>query len=360
MTACSPPAPGLRRPPGCRRRESQALQRRWLEQLAFASDRLDDQRVQLWLGIFPVSWRQLQDPTPLERQIATIRRCLSGTYTGLLQAMVMDPALQISLNGPQNRRGRPNENLARELLELFSLGEGHYSEKDVIEASRALTGYTISASGELVLNPGLHDDGPHTILGRRASFDAPSLAAWLCEQPATALNIIRRLWPSLVGPTPRPGRLESLAAAWRQQQLSLPWLMSALQQSPEATAARGLRLDSPITMVTRSLVLLGSRHPDAFEISRVHLNGMGQDPFDPPSVKGWPSNTEWINLRWLEARQRGLRALLADEEVWASRQTPEVLAPSLTPIPPLSLALPAAPTRDNLALLFADPVWQLS
>jgi len=77
-------------------------------------------------------------------------------------------------------------------------------------------------------------------------------------------------------------------------------------------------------------------------------------------VKGWPTNTEWINLRWFDGRRRGLQALVADEEVWAARKPPELLLPDLTPIPPLTLSLPTAPSRESFGLLFSDPVWNLS
>jgi hypothetical protein len=87
---------------------------------------------------------------------------------------------------------------------------------------------------------------------------------------------------------------------------------------------------------------------------------MGQAPFEPPSVKGWPVNEQWLNLRWLQARRRGLQQLLTDEEVWASAALPAELSAELTPIPPLGLRLPAAASRDNLAALWADPVWQLA
>ncbi len=320
--------------------------------------------IQIWLGIFPVNWKQLPPNAAslLTAQIEAIRANLTATYTDLLTAMLADPALQISLNGLTNHRGNPNENLARELLELFSLGEGSYREADVMASARALTGYRLDRTGRLELDARRHDDGPKTILGRTATFNAPTLAAWLCEQPATAQNITKRLWQRLVGPLPPVARLAAIAAAWRQQNLSLPWLVSALEQAPEATAARvqASRLDDPITMVARSLALLGSRHPDALRISRLHLGRMGQAPFEPPSVKGWPVNGEWLNLRWLQARRRGLNALLADEEVWAARQLPASLAPSLTAIPPLTLSLPAEPSRTNLALVFSDPVWQLA
>jgi len=344
----------------CRRDLARSLQERWLRRLAFGPERGRARLVQLWSGIFAVSWRQLRNPALLEQQLATIEAHLGGGYGQLLAAMLLDPALQISLNGPSNHRVRPNENLARELLELFSLGQANVREADVREAARALTGYQVADGGLIVLNPRRHDAGQKTILGRTAAFDAPSLAAWLASQPATARHICGRLWRVLVGPLPPPARLNALADDWRRQRLSLPWLMQALADAPEARAARGQRLEEPVLMISRSLALLGSRHPDALRIARIQLAGMGQPVLEPPSVKGWPVNEEWINLRWLQARRRGLAALLADEEVWASAALPAQLLPALTPIPPLELNLPALADRTHLAQLFADPVWQLA
>ena len=216
-------------------------------------------------------------------------------------------------------------------------------------------GCAAAADRQLVLDPRRHDPGPKNILGRIAAFDGESLAVWLAEQPATARHITSRLWLQRVGTPPPPQRLEALASGWRQQQLSIPWLLQAIDASPEAIANRqqGLRFADPLEVVARSLRLLGSRHPDALAISLRGLRAMGQAPFEPPSVKGWPHNAQWLNLRWLQA-------LLADEEVWASAQLPAELPASLTPIPPLGLALPAAPSRTNLSALFADPVWQLA
>jgi uncharacterized protein (DUF1800 family) len=346
----------------CKRRQASDLQRRWLSQLAWGVDQLRLWQVQLWLGVFPVNWRQLADQALLEVQIASISRHLNGSYAELLGAMVLDPALQLSLNGPANHRRNPNENLARELLELFSLGEGHYSETDVREAARALSGYRLTAERQLELDPRRHDPGPKTILGRTAAFDGESLAAWLAEQPATARHISARIWRQQVGSPPSPQTLDALATGWRQQQLSIPWLMAAIAAAPEAIESRkrGLRLADPLEMVARSLRLLGSRHPDALAISLRGLRAMSQAPFEPPSVKGWPVNEQWLNLRWLQARRRTLAALLADEEVWASRVLPPELAAWLTPIAPLTLDLPAEPSREALAALFADPVWQLA
>jgi uncharacterized protein (DUF1800 family) len=312
--------------------------------------------------VFPVSWRQLPDVCLLERQIATIRRHLGGSYRELLTARLLDPALQISLNGPANHRRKPNENLARELLELFALREGNCREADVRETACALTGYRLTGQGELTLAPRRHDAGAKTILGRTAAFDAVSLAAWLCEQPATARWIAGRLWRQLIGSAPPPQRIAALAAQWQRKKLALPWLMTALQQSPEAKKSRehGLRLADPLELVARTLRLLGSRHPDALAIGVRAAAAMGQPPFEPPNVKGWPANEAWLQLGWVQARRRSLQALLNNEEVWQSRTLGSELAATLTPIPPLTLRLPAAASRTAVGELLADPVWQLA
>ena len=188
------------------------------------------------------------------------------------------------------------------------------------------------------------------------------MTSLLSDQSATAFYIIERIWNPLVGVPLPAARHDVLVSGWRRAQLSLPWFMDAIHNAPEAIESKklGLRLADPLEVVVRSLRLLGSRHPDAITIALRGLRAMGQMPFEPPSVKGWPVNLEWLNLRWLQERRRTLQALLADEEVWATTALPEELPRSLTPIPPLALTLPAKSTRDNLALLFTDPVWQLA
>ena len=352
---------GGKGPNGCRRETALKLQQDWIQRLTFGPTTLEDRLIQLWLGIFPVNWNQLGDPLLLVLQIEAIRAHLNGTYPELLGAMVADAALQTSLDGLRNHRQSPNENLSRELLELFSVGQSNYGERDVAEAARALTGYRRQNNGSLSIDPRRHDDGLKTILGRTASFDGPSLVEWLGQQPATAQNITSRIWLQLVGPRPPASRVAAIARDWQKHNLSIPWLIATLLQSPEAGASirAGDMLRDPIDLMVASLALIGSHHPDAFVAARLHLARMGQVPFEPPSVKGWPVNDQWLGLRGLQARRRGLQVLLADAEVWGSRSLPDQLSSQLTPIPPLTLTLPASPNRDTLAQLFNDPVWQL-
>jgi uncharacterized protein (DUF1800 family) len=346
--------------PVCRARANRDLQHYWLDQLAFGPERKRDELVQMWLGIFPVAMHQVRSPGFLLEQVNTIRANMAGSYKDLLLAMVQNGAVQRSLNNTDNKKEQPNENMARELLELFSLGEGSYTERDVIETARALTGYRLTSENVLEYLPDLHDDKPQTILGRRKVFTAVSLVDWLCEQPQTAIHIIGRVWPTLVGPKAKKQRIKSIALKWREKDLSLPWLVETLRQSEEAIEATGRRVDSPVMMMSRSLALIGSRHPDALSIGCHNLKAMGQNLFNPPSVKGWPTNTDWINLRWFEARRRGLLALIGDEEVWASRELPEEIKPTVTAIQPLTISLPARSSRENVTKLLADPVWQLT
>ena len=346
----------------CKRQSAKALKEAWLQRLTWGPDQQRSWDMQLWLGVFPVHWRQLPDPSLLSDQIDAISGALNGTYSDLLVAMVTNPALQISLNGPANHRRNPNENFARELLELFSVGEGNFRESDVSEAARALTGYRLNKKRELEIVPRRHDLGQKTVLGKTAAFDAVSLAQWLAQQPTTAELVARRVWRHLIGTIPPEQRLQELGRTWRIQGLSLPWLMSELRTSPEAKQSRnvGLRLSDPLDLVSRSLRVIGSRHSDAIAMSLRGLRAMGQAPFEPPNVAGWPVNEQWMNLRWLQARRRTILQLLRDEEVWDTRSLPSRLESSLIGRVPLTLTLPAKPDRETLAQLFRDPVWQLS
>ena len=345
----------------CRRDQVATLQRNWLQDLFWARSEAEMEALMVWLNLFPVNWRQLQDPFLLTVQVETLRQHLNSGFTQLLSAMALDRAVQISLNGPANQRGNPNENLGRELLELFSLGEGNYTEMDVKEAARALTGYRLTKQQQLIFDPDRHDSGSKTILGRSANFDLLSLVDWIGQQPATANHIARWVWRRRIGTTPTTQRLRTLADRWRQEKLSLPWLMREMTQSPEAESSRrqGMRIADPMEMLAKTVRLLGSHHPEAIEISLRGLRAMGQPPFEPPSVKGWPVNEEWLQLRWIQARRRTLQTLIGNEEIWDSRTMREELSPSLTRMQPLTLRLPAKATRENYALLFADPVWQL-
>ncbi len=346
----------------CKQNAGRELSKSWIKRLAFGPDKSNAELVQVWLGIFAVNWRELPNPSWLNRQIGTIEKFQFGTYPELLGNILKEPAILHSLNGFQNHRKNPNENLGREVLELFSIGEGNYSEEDVKQVALALTGFRLNKNNEVVIVPRRNDPGPHKILGKKANFDVFSLATWLGQQPSTSTYISKRIWRRWIGIDPSQERLNEFATNWYMNDLSLPWLYTNLPKQPEAIqcAELGLRFLDPINVVARSLKLLGSQHSSAFQLAFSIQSLMGQPPFAPPSVKGWPYGEQWITSRWMAARKRGLLRLLADEEVWDSRSLPLELKSDLVPFPPINLKLPAKPSRENIALLFSDPSWQFS
>src|SRR5205085_414570 len=146
----------------------------------------------MWHNHFATSNAKVHDPMLMRRQNELLRRRAKGTFLFLLSAVLHDPAVLVWLDAPSNRRGRPNENLARELMELFTLGAGNSTETDVKEAARALTGWHVR-DGEFTRCPEWHDDGERTILGRKGNFDGDELLRILADHPATARRLAWRL-----------------------------------------------------------------------------------------------------------------------------------------------------------------------
>ena len=157
------------------------LQAWWLYRMLFTPDPLTERLTLLWHNHFATSQLKVDDVAAMKRQNDTLRRHARGPFGDLLRAMLCDPALLAWLDAPSNRKGKPNENLARELMELFTLGVGHFSERDVQETARALTGRTVN-QGRYAFRQDWHDDGAKTILGTTDRFDGDKLADVLSGQ----------------------------------------------------------------------------------------------------------------------------------------------------------------------------------
>ncbi len=336
------------------------LQEHWIERLAFGPTPLHDRLAQTLAGLFAVHLSKVPDLGQFWQHLETIRQQLRGGYGQLLVAMLADPATLRNLDGLASHRKSPNENLARELMELYSVGAGSFQESDVISGARALSGYRLR-QGQIVMDEGAHDPGPMRVLGKLASFDAASLATWLVSQPAAARMILTRLWRVWQGDLPTAANLNQLADQWRQKQLSLPWLVQRLLELPSQrrSLAQGAMVREPIDLMVAALRLLGSRQKEGLRLARLQLRAMGQVPFEPPSIKGWPADRQWITDSWLRARQRAMRSLVNHPELWESNQLPPMLEAHLVPRQPFSLRLPAPATKANLLALLTDPVWQL-
>lgn len=285
------------------------LQLWWLDRMAAAEVPLRERLAFFWHGHFATSVRKVRDNRLMLVQNEQFRRLGSGDFRVLATTMVTDPALLIWLDGEQNRKGKPNENLAREFMELFTLGVGHYTETDVREAARALTGWKVNrATGTASFAPGLHDAGPKTILGVTAPLDAAGFVALLTAQASSPQFLASRLWTRLVADQPpRQSTMDTLIAAYGPGR-DLGALLRAIAATAEFRDPASVLIRQPVEWLVAALRALRLR-PAAVpqntqQALRAGLAGLGQDLFAPPNVGGWPAGNEWLTTVAANSRLR--------------------------------------------------------
>jgi uncharacterized protein (DUF1800 family) len=306
----------------------QRLKAWWLYRMIFSPDSLGERLALVWHNHFATSYRKVQDVAQMRRQNELFRQFARAPFGELLAAVVKDPALLLWLDADSNRREHPNENLAREVMELFTLGVGHYTESDVKEAARALTGWTVK-SREFREAAVWHDEGEKTILGRRGAWRGDDLLAMLLEQPATSVRLARRVCELLMGEgaIDEPA-IDELAAGLSEHELRIGWAVETVLRSVAffAEANLGKRVLGPAEYVVGAVRSLEVFDPPPSTIVLAEWTGaMGQDLFEPPNVFGWAGGRSWINARSLLARAN-FAERLADGTMQSSASPPGWLA----------------------------------
>jgi uncharacterized protein (DUF1800 family) len=251
------------------------------------------------------------------RQNQLLRRHAFGYFGDMLHEVSKDPAMVVYLDSASNRRGQPNENFAREVMELFTLGEGSYSEQDIKEAARAFTGWSIDPdTGEFMLRRPAHDEGVKTVLGRSGNFDGDAVLDILLAQPQTAEFIVAKLWREFVSPQPDAGEVRRIARMFRDNRYNIKVALRALLTADAfyAPQNRAALIKSPIDLI------VGTLRQFRFETGEVTpflfvARQLGQDLFAPPNVKGWPGGDAWINSASLLARKQLLERLFRAQEM---------------------------------------------
>lgn len=284
----------------------------WYLEMIYTDSPLTEKMVLFWHNHFTSSLKKVRFPSLMYRQNALFRRYAGGNFGKLLYAISKDPAMVIYLDSVSNRRGKPNENFARELLELFTLGEGHYTEQDIKQAARAFTGYGLNHERKFRFFPRRHDWGEKVFMGQRGYFTGDDIISILLKNPQTSRFIVKKLWREFISPVPDAKEVERLAEIFRRSDYELKPLLRAIFTSPHFwdSKNRGVMIKSPVELLVGTIRVLGYPIRDGRFLPLLGRY-LGQDLFDPPNVKGWPGGEAWISTTTFLRRRQVLRRFLS-------------------------------------------------
>ncbi|HJT77443.1 MAG TPA: DUF1800 domain-containing protein [Gemmataceae bacterium] len=302
--------------PSIARANSGAQARAWyLYRLLYSPHPLRERLTLFWHNHFATSDRKVNNAGFMLGQYRLMYHHALGSFRTLLQDISHDPAMMVWLDTRDSRKGNPNENYARELMELFSLGIGHYTEKDVREGARAFTGWEIRGT-EAVFNAAQHDDGGKTVLGQTGKWTGADVVRICLEQPSAPGFLVGKLYRFLVSETAPPSRelLAPLAQQFRASDYDFGALVKTVLRSNlffSADAYRA-RIKSPVDFALG--IVRGLEGRIGSTALAAALEGMGQSLFYPPTVKGWDGGTAWLNGQTLLDRQNLALALTSTED----------------------------------------------
>ena len=343
----------------------------WLYRLITTNAPLYEKMALFWHGIFATGYPKVIHGKALSDQIRTFRRKGMGKFDDLLIELAKDPAMIVWLDNQENHKNAINENWGRELLELFSMGVGNYSEEDIKECARAFTGWTLGNTEYMVLRsmrdsdwpygriawhfeykPDDHDDGEKTFLGHTGNLDGEDIIRIICQQEATAQFIARHMYHFFVADEPpvpswpytpprNPEAIDALTKAYFDSDHDIRAMLTTLFESDffKAEDIRYEKVKGPAEFVTGVLRLTGEFDRPRFEIRdrSFQMNFMGQMLTNPPSVEGWHQGVEWIDTGTLIERinfaseqfgdieKPGVRSMMSDIMAQDPDPSPEAL-----------------------------------
>ena len=291
------------------RRQVADLEQWWMARIIATPRPLEEKLVLLWHSHFASNYRTVRDSFLMYRQNMFFRKHANGSFAALAGGIIRDPAMIRFLDNHNNRKRKPNENLARELMELFTLGEGNYIEQDIKEGARALTGYTLH-DNDFFLAARRHDDGEKTILGRKGKFDGDEFVRILLAQPACARFVSYKLYKHFVADlddeVAKPARtvILKMARMLRAKDYQMAPLLKTLFRSRHLydPAVMAGMVKSPVQLIAGTIRSLGTPTRDIGVLADA-AGAMGQRLFNPPSVAGWSGGRSWINTSTLFVRQ---------------------------------------------------------
>ncbi|SFB95426.1 Uncharacterized conserved protein, DUF1800 family [Polaromonas sp. OV174] len=282
----------------------------WMREMIASPTPLQERMTLFWHNHFATSQQKVYNAQAMWRQQLLLRADALGDFRSLLHAVAKSPAMLVYLDGANSRKESPNENFAREVMELFTLGEatqgGHYTEQDIREAARAFTGWSVDREDfSFKFRPVFHDGGNKTVLGHSGNLDGDAVLDILLEQPEAARFIVGKLWKEFVSPQPDNAQIERIAQRFRASGYDIGVALNELLLSDAfwADSNRGSLIKSPVDLVVGTVRQFDFSYSDAmpFVLKAAQL---GQNLLVPPNVKGWPGQNDWINATTLLERKR--------------------------------------------------------
>ncbi|MBI2823753.1 MAG: DUF1800 domain-containing protein [Planctomycetia bacterium] len=306
----------------------QRLKAWWVYRMVFSPDPLAERLALMWHNHFATSNVKVNSVASMREQNETFRQSAKAPFNETLARVVKGPAMLVWLDADKNRAGHANENLARELMELFTLSIGHYSERDVQEVARALTGWRVVGDA-FRFDPAAHDDGEKTILGRAGRFAGGDVLALLAAEPATAKRLAWRIGRTLLSERAADAAaLDALADGLRDHELDVGWAIETVLRSERffSDGNMGSRVVAPAEHVVGTARALEYFSPPPSTLLLAEwMARMGQELFYPPNVGGWNEGRTWLTSAALVS-QANFAAALVDGRLAQDAAPPDLAA----------------------------------
>jgi hypothetical protein len=293
------------------RYEMSDLTRWWVTRMVNTRAPFLEKMTLFWHGHFATSGQKVRHAYKMWHQNEILRQNGLANFANLTKAISRDPAMMIWLDTVQSKKERPNENFAREVMELFTLGEGCYSESDVKEAARAWTGYRIDKDNQFRFAPAQFDSGLKTFLGETGSWNGDQIVDMIVSQPQCARFIAAKIWKFFAYEATDPKLIDALASEFRNVQYEIRPFMKQVFSAQEFYGAEALnsQIKSPVQFLVQAFRTMPIALPES-SVLEFAFRQMGQVPFYPPSVKGWDGGNSWINTATLTFRYKLARQLV--------------------------------------------------
>lgn len=288
------------------------LKQWWWHEILTTPSPLTELMTLFWHDHFATELKTVGSPLMMYRQNVLLRRHALGHFDELLHAIATDPAMMVYLDLQKNQKGKPNENFAREIMELFTLGEGHYSERDIQEAARAFTGYSVDRfTGQVFFRPARFDEGEKNVLGQSGHWNNHDVVEVILQNPRTAVYITEKLWRFFISTPPDVELIEQIADRFRANQYDIRGLVHDLLISKpfRALENRQTLIKSPVELIAGTVRQLQVSVENVGLLDN-RAAQMGMSLFDPPDVSGWKHGDAWINSDTLLKRHAFLQYVL--------------------------------------------------